>query len=125
MFAFLAAVSMFILTACGNSPSAVTEDFFSALADLDFEEAKELSTGDLRKSMLDSEEKMAKLSDEEQEAFKKIMEKRFKIDKLKDLEVISEDIDGDKATVKVKCDGEEGSITLKKVDGDWKVESFR
>lgn len=42
--------------------------------------------------------------------------------KMSNIEVIGEDIDGDNATVKVKMIVvEEEKVTLKKVDGEWKI----
>ena len=43
-------------------------------------------------------------------------------DKLNDIEVSSVEIDGDRAVVKVKVDGEDGApSTLVKEDGDWRI----
>ena len=67
---------------------------------------------------------MNKLSDKEQEKLRtKNQEKNGK--KFEKCEVVSEDIDGENATVKV-TDGEGNDVTfkLKKVEGEWKISGF-
>lgn len=124
MLAFAAATSMFFFTACSDSPTEVVEGFADSMAEMDLEEAKEYTTGKARKeinNMIDGlkevpESMKAKL----EEDFKKEMG-----DKMSRIEIVSEDIDGENATVKVKyMVVEEDKVTLKKVDGEWKIDDL-
>ena len=119
-----AATSMFFFTACSDSPTEVVEGFADSMAEMDLEEAKEYTTGKARKeinNMIDGlkevpESMKAKLEEE----FKKEMG-----DKMSRIEIVSEDIDGENATVKVKyMVVEEDKVTLKKVDGEWKIDDL-
>ena len=104
-----------------DTPTDVVKDFMSAALEGDFTAMKECTTGDRREFLARVEEEMNKLPEEEQEKRRKEMIKAVE-DDLEDIEYVSEDIDGDKATVKIKnADGEEVAIELKKVDGKWKI----
>ena len=119
--AVAAAFCALFATGCSDSPSDVVENFFEANKDVDFAAAKECCTGVMRTLMAAEEEQMGKLSDKEQEKLRaKFQEKNGK--KFEKIDVVSEDIDGENATVKV-TDGEGNDITfkLKKVDGEWKI----
>ena len=119
--AIAAAFCALFATGCADSPTDVVKDFVSAAQDGDFTAMKECTTGDLREFFGMIEEEMNKLSDKEQEKRRKEYVKEVE-DDLKDIEYVSEDIDGDKATVKIKnADGDEETIKLKKVDGKWKI----
>ena len=119
--AIAAAFCALFATGCADSPTDVVKDFVSAAQEGDITAMKECSTGDLRKIFALAEEEMNKLSEKEQEKRRKEMIKEVE-DDLKDIEYVSEDIDGDKATVKIKdADGDEVTIELKKVDGKWKI----
>ena len=119
--AIAAAFCALFATGCADSPTDVVKDFVSAAQEGDFTAMKECTTGDLREFFGMIEEEMNKLSDKEQEKRRKEYIKEVE-DDLKDIEYVSEDIDGDKATVKIKnADGEEETIKLKKVDGKWKI----
>jgi len=99
-----------ILTACsGNSPKHVAEKFLEAYSRLDFEGAKKYGTDETAK-LLDMMNSLTKLMNN---ADKKMVK----------TEVISEKIDGDKATVIYKEEGKEGDqvLNLVKVNGSWKV----
>lgn len=104
-----------------DTPTDVVKDFVSAALKGDITAMKECTTGDLRELFARAEEEMNKLSEEEQEmGRKKFIEEAE--DTFKNIEYVSEDIDGDNATVKIKsADGKEVAIELKKVDGKWKI----
>lgn len=122
--AVAAAFCALFATGCSDSPSDVVENFFEANKDVDFAAAKECCTGNMREGFVKAEEMMNKLSDKEQEKLRtKNQEKNGK--KFEKCEVVSEDIDGENATVKV-TDGEGNDITfkLKKVEGEWKISGF-
>ncbi len=104
-----------------DTPTDVVKDFMSAALEGDFTAMKECTTGDLREIFGTIEEEMNKLPEKEQEKRRKKFIEEVE-DDLKDIEYVSEDIDGDKATVKIKnADGDEETIKLKKVDGKWKI----
>ncbi len=121
--AIAAAFCALFATGCADSPGEVVKDYASKIDDMDFKAAKELCTGDLRQQMGEIDEEISKLSGEEKEkakkVYKELIDKRFK-----GIEILSEDIDGDNATVKIKNSrGDEATVKLKKVDGKWKVSS--
>ena len=121
MLAFAAATSMFFFTACSDSPSEVVEGFADSLAEMDLEDAKEYTTGKARKeitNMIDGlKEVPESMNAQLEEEFKKEMG-----DKMSRIEIVSEDIDGENATVKIKyMVVEENKVTLKKVEGEWKI----
>ena len=118
--AIAAAFCALFATGCADSPTDVVKDFVSAAQDGDFTAMKECTTGDLREFFGMIEEEMNKLSDKEQEKRRKEYVKEVE-DDLKDIEYVSEDIDGDKATVKIKSANGEMTFKLKKVDGKWKI----
>ncbi|MGF1449541.1 MAG: DUF4878 domain-containing protein [Opitutales bacterium] len=95
-----------LLVGCGPSPSSVVEDFVDAANEGDWTKAQTLSTGQANSliSMLSGFAQEPKPGDKVE------------------IEIVSEAIDGDSATVVVKDqDGKEATIGLIKVDGDWKV----
>jgi hypothetical protein len=98
-----------IVSCSNNSPKSVAESFLKAMNKMDFEEAKKYGTDDTGK-MLDM------LS-----GFTKMMPDSAK--KETKSEIVSEKIDGDKATVTYKDDGksEEQVLNLVKIDNKWKV----
>ena len=121
MLAFAAATSMFFFTACSDSPSEVVEGFADSMAEMDLEDAKEYTTGKARKeitNMIDGlKEVPESMNAQLEEEFKKEMG-----DKMSRIEIVSEDIDGENATVKIKyMVVEENKVTLKKVEGEWKI----
>ena len=104
-----------------DTPTDVVKDFVSAALEGDFTAMKECTTGDLREDFVRVEEMMNNLSEKEQEKRREKFIEEVE-DDLEDIEYVSEDIDGDKATVKIKnADGDEETIKLKKVDGKWKI----
>lgn len=119
--AIAAAFCALFATGCADSPTDVVKDFVSAAQKGDITAMKECTTGDLRKFFGMAEEEMNKKSEEEQEKSRKEMIEEME-NLFKDIEYVSEDIDGDNATVKVKNNkGGEATIELKKVDGKWKI----
>lgn len=121
MLAFAAATSMFFFTACSDSPSEVVEEFADAMKDIDLEEAKEYTTGKARKDITKMIEEMEKAPESMKATLQEALKKEMG-DKMSKMEVVSEDIDGENATVKVKfMVVEEDKVTLKKVDGKWKI----
>lgn len=121
MLAFAAATSMFFFTACSDSPSEVVEEFAEAMKEIDLKEAKEYTTGDARKEITNMIEELEKAPESMKATLMEGLKKELG-DKMSRIEVVSEDIDGDNATVKVKVMVvEEEKITLKKVDGEWKI----
>lgn len=104
----LAACGMFFLTGCSDSPEDVVANWMEAIADGDLETANEYSTAK-------SERMNALMIDMVKKDEKRAGKISETLDKLDDATV---EIDGDTATV--KFDG--GSVPLRKVDGDWKVD---
>ncbi len=98
-----------VLASCssGDSPKIVTEKFLNAIADKKFDEAKKLATPESAQMM----DMIAGIASMEQDQAKV------------SFEVLSEQIEGDKATVLFKSTekDEEQSMILRKVDGQWKV----
>ncbi len=103
-------IIFFFLAACSeNSPKSVAENFLKAMNKMDFDGAKKYGTDETGK-MLDM------LS-----GFSKMMPDSAK--KESKAEIISEKIEGDKATVIYKDEGksEEQVLNLIKIDNQWKV----
>lgn len=121
MLAFAAATSMFFFTACSDSPTEVVEGFAESMAEMDLEDAKEYTTGKARKEITNMIDGLKEVP----ESMKAKLEEEFKKemgDKMSRLEIVSEDIDGENATVKIKyMVVEEDKVSLKKVDGEWKI----
>ena len=121
MLAFAAATSMFFFTACSDSPSEVVEGFAESMAEMDLEDAKEYTTGKARKEITNMIDGLKEVP----ESMKAKLEEEFKKemgDKMSRIEIVSEDIDGENATVKIKyMVVEENKVTLKKVEGEWKI----
>ncbi len=112
-----AAVIAFAFTSCGsdaNTPEKVAEKFLNHIAKSEYKEAKELATGDAVKTIetLESFASMSEMGGEKPEA------KEVKIENMKC------DTKEDAASCTYKQDGKDGSIDLKKVDGNWKVSNF-
>lgn len=121
MLAFAAATSMFFFTACSDSPTEVVEGFADSMAEMDLEDAKEYTTGKARKEITNMIDGLKEVP----ESMKAKLEEEFKKemgDKMSRIEIVSEDIDGENATVKIKyMVVEEDKVSLKKVDGEWKI----
>lgn len=102
-------IMAFVIGCSGNSPKSVAGNFLKAMNKMDFEGAKKYGTEDTGK-MLDM------LS-----GFMKMMPDSSK--KETHSEIISETIEGDKATVTYKDEKNEGEqvLNLVKIDNQWKV----
>ncbi len=106
------ACTMFGLTGCGGSPDAVALDLLETLKAGKADEAylKDHCTEDTAKLFLLVKDEIAKKAKEEDDNYT----------------VVDTKIDGDKATVTIQTESKKGKdkdeITLKKVDGKWKVD---
>lgn len=124
MLAFAAATSMFFFTACSDSPSEVVEEFADSMAEMDLEDAKEYTTGKARKEINDMIDGLKEVPESMKAKFEEEFKKEMG-DKMSKIEIVSEDIDGENATVKVKyMVVKEDKVTLKKVDGEWKIDDL-
>lgn len=108
----LFAVAMAFMFACssGDSPKAVAENFLTAWSKADFEDAKKFGTDDSKKllDMMNSFKTMVDDSTLKHET---------------PFEIIREKIEGDKAIIFYKEEGNpvESQLPLVKVNGKWKV----
>lgn len=111
----VAVLTVVFMISCGggSSPEAVAKDFLKALADQDYEKAKELGT-ERTGQMITFIESMAKMAKENGEEMKKTDMPEIEFDECK--------IDGDKAVCTYTSEGKEEKIELIKVDGEWKVD---
>lgn len=98
------------LAACGDAPEDVAEDFVLSLAKADFDRAMELSTAETAVLL---------------GMFKGAAGKKPEGARDKDVafKALGTRIDGDTAVVTFvdENNGKEDTLSLKKVDGDWKV----
>ena len=120
-FAVLTAVfCMIFATACGDSPSDVVTQFTDAMSEADFDKAAEFTTGDAKQGIEMIGMLMMMAKDE-----KDIAKIKNEFAAMKATVIEGEEINGDTATVKCSIvkDGKksDGTIKLKKVDGDWKI----
>ena len=93
---------------CGSSgsPKAVAEKFLNHLQKKEYAEAKKLATKE-SEATIDMMASFGSMGGEQKEA---------------KIEMKEEKIEGDKATVTYTENGENKTINLVKVDGDWKVD---
>ncbi len=104
----LVSFTALLLAGCGPSPSSVVQDFFDAANEGDWETAQALSTGEANTII----GMAAGLAGDEKPKPEDKME----------IEIVSEEVDGDTANVVVKNeDGKEATVSLRKVDGEWKI----
>ena len=114
MLALMAVAGLFILSGCADSPKDVTKKWMKALINKDVKTANEYSTSRVHTlnalaiSALSDKDSGEKVTKEFQES----------MDRLDKAEV---KIEGDTAQIYMKSD-EETPMTLKKVDGKWKVD---
>jgi hypothetical protein len=113
----IAILSISVFASCGGggSPEAVAIDFTEALMTGEVEKAKELSTENSHKIVGLLAGMLSGAMANQTEDKKAEME-----EKLKELETMACDVEGEKA----KCgpEGEEKKLELVKVDGEWKVD---
>lgn len=111
LFALLvAAAGMFLLTGCSDSPKDVAGKWVSAIVEGDAETANKYSTDNVKlinAILIDTVKKNDKKSQNIKDAQAKLKNAK-------------EEINGDTAKVIID-DNKNNTITLKKVDGDWKV----
>lgn len=112
---FMFVVFGLLLVGCGNSPKDAAKKWMQAIEKGDLTEANKYSTekthllNGMIVSMMDKVGKEGKKSDKDfKEGLKKIDEARV-------------EIDGDVAKI-YSSDDDSNPMTLKKVDGDWKVD---
>ena len=111
----LALAGLFILAGCSDSPRDVTVKWAKAIVDGDVKKANEYTT---EKTRPINGLMVGVLSADDENGKKAKAEFEANIDKLKKAK---EEINGDEA--KVTVEGESKPITLKKVDGKWKVDA--
>jgi len=130
--ALLATAAMGV-SACGGDDSggggddesqirAVVSDYAAAIADQDGDKACGYLTDSARKSVEAAGSSLE--ADGCGDIMEKVLEQTSEADRddLKDVEVVSVEIDGDHATVQVKAGDDTGDpSTLVKEDGDWKI----
>ena len=107
----LAVVGVFVFTGCEDSPQDVVEIWATAIVDGDLKTANEYSTE--RTHVLNAL-MVGMMSEEENSGAEKF---KANVDKIADAKV---EIEDDVAKVYVEKDD---PITLKKVDGEWKVDA--
>lgn len=110
VFTLAAVFCALFIAGCSDSPIEVTEKWQDALLEGDNNKANEYSTSNVH--MLNTMViAMLKEDDEKAKEMRRNME---------NTKFIKEEIDGDNA--KVWQEGQKEPVTLKKVDGDWKVD---
>ena len=106
----VAFAGLFILSGCKDSPKEVVQKWSQALIDGNLDEANKYSTA-----------KVQVLNPIIIAGMKEDAKDKAEFEKnIKELDNATETIKGDTAEVKVK--GDDDPITLKKVDGEWKVD---
>ncbi len=100
----------FLVACSGNSPKGVAENYLKAYSKMDFEGAKKYGTEETVK-LLNMYTGFAKMIPDSTK------------NKVVKIDITSEKVDGDKASVTYKEEGKDGDQTLNlvKVDGKWKV----
>ena len=101
--------AMLLLSGCGESPEDVAQKYMTALSEGDLDAMNKVSTA-----------QTARLNGFYIAIIEKDPEKEEKKAKMKDLKFDKTEIDGEYA--KVYIEGDDDPVTLKKVDGEWKVD---
>lgn len=117
---FLACCMLIFSAACKNdagAPTAVVERFTKALVECDLEQAQKDSYGNLNKTFADGAKNVD--TPEKKEAWKK------QFLRLKDIKIVSENIDGDSAVVVMTNGSAQTEFHLVKVNSEWKVTVMR
>jgi len=100
--------SSFVLFGCGSSPRDAAESFYDCMADNDIEGAKEYASP-ATQQLLSVIQSMGGIPEEDREDMS--------------IKFISEEIDGDHATVVFEGeDGERNPVKLTLIEGEWKVD---
>lgn len=105
-----ASFAMLLLTGCGESPEDVARKYMTALIEGDLDTMNKVSTA--QTTQLNGFFIAAMENDPKKEEKKAKMKAGLKFDKT--------EIDGEYA--KVYIEGNDNPMTLKKVDGEWKVD---
>jgi len=122
LLAALVLALAFAVAGCGGgsdaSPEEVTENFYSALADGDADEACGLLSNASAESAAGGGESC-------EEGFKQALDSgaaQAALGVADDIEVGDSEIDGDSATVTVTSGNQEDEVPLIKEDGEWKID---
>jgi hypothetical protein len=99
-------------TGTGAGPGEAVRDFYESLLNGDYAEAYEMLSSAAR----------GKISYEQFEAGMKESRQEAPIDEGTQVEIISEEIDGDTATVRASIRGSEGDIGMVRENGAWKID---
>ena len=130
-FVFGALAMVLVLSSCGNdsgeagkegnaaktvdSPKVVVEKFFAAVAEFDFDKAATytLPEGKINKDIVKMKEGFKDAPQKDKDMLSKMM---------KESKIISEKVDGDKATVDYENEGKgKRYFKLELKDGEWKI----
>lgn len=102
-----------LLMSCGgypDNPQAVAEKFLTAFKEMNFEEATKYATEDTQETLTMMESFISMANEEDLEKSKNAK-----------LEIVGTEINGDTAVTTYKMDGEESTIEVKKIEGQWKA----
>lgn len=114
------AAAVLLTAGCSNSPSDVTEKFYNALGNNDQEAIQEYGTDNAAKILGGTANVITGIKNllggkDDQDAKKDS-------EKFKTIEIVKEEINGAEATVTAKLeDSKEFKVSVKKIDGKWKV----
>lgn len=115
-------VALFCIAGCGGpAPDEVAEKCIDYLEEADFAGMREFATGGMVRWLDRAEAKYAEVAQLLGEKTAKKMKNTY--DDLK-YECGDATVDGDKATVQIKINGQSTPMTLIKVDGKWRIEKF-
>lgn len=115
-------MAVFSIVGCGGpAPDEVAEESIDLLQEADFAGLRNLSTGGMALWLDRAEAKYAEVASLLGEKTAKKMRNTY--DDLK-YECGDVKIDGEKATVQIKINGQITPMTLIKVDGKWRIEKF-
>ena len=115
-------VAMLCVVGCGGpAPDEVAEECVNCLQKADFEGMKKFATGDFVLWLDQAEGKYAEVTISLGEKVATKMKETY--DELK-YELGDVKVEGEKATVQLKINGQETPITLIEVDGEWRIEKF-
>jgi len=119
----VSAVVLALLSGCGgsDSPEDVTRDFLQAMADGDGEGACDLLTGDAKRQMLAAGALIGERGGGCPGTIEGIAETldEGELAKLRDAEVEEAEVNGERATVKVK---DADRARLRKIEGEWRID---
>ena len=115
-------VAMFCLVGCGGpAPDEVAEECVECLQRADFEGMKKLATGDFLQWLDQADGKYAEVTISLGEKLATKMKETY--DELK-YELGDVKVEGEKAPVQLKINGQDTPIMLIKVNGKWRIERF-